>query len=197
MGWLDFSSKSKKEEKSDTRSSFSWGDNLNATDWQHYTDPRTLIPTILLTTTILVSTRFYRSYLRRIPEASYIRPGFFRKRSLFGTVTRVGDADNFHLFHTPGGRLAGWGWMPGRKKLPEGKDLKNKTVGFTRCCVGVSQFPRAKQTTDPRSNRRRRRTRRSAFWKTGATLFGRSADLAAGIYPESTRARVHLQARSV
>ncbi|TGO31672.1 hypothetical protein BHYA_0445g00020 [Botrytis hyacinthi] len=128
MGWLDFSSKSKKEEKNDTRSSFSWGDNLNATDWQHYTDPRTLIPTILLTTTILVSTRFYRSYLRRIPEATYIRPGFFRKRSLFGTVTRVGDADNFHLFHTPGGRLAGWGWMPGRKKLPEGKDLKNKTI---------------------------------------------------------------------
>ncbi|TGO53797.1 hypothetical protein BOTNAR_0285g00020 [Botryotinia narcissicola] len=128
MGWLDFSSKSKKEEKNDTRSSFSWGDNLNATDWQHYTDPRTLIPTILLTTTILVSTRFYRSYLRRIPEAAYIRPGFFRKRSLFGTVTRVGDADNFHLFHTPGGRLAGWGWMPGRKKLPEGKDLKNKTI---------------------------------------------------------------------
>ncbi|KAF5875421.1 putative n-glycosylase dna lyase protein [Botrytis fragariae] len=82
------------------------GDNLNATDWQHYTDPRTLIPTILLTTTILVSTRFYRSYLRRIPEAAYIRPGFFRKRSL----------------------LAGWGWMPGRKKLPEGKDLKNKTI---------------------------------------------------------------------
>ncbi|TGO47581.1 hypothetical protein BCON_0271g00020 [Botryotinia convoluta] len=128
MGWLDFSSKSKKEEKNATRSSFSWGDNLNATDWQHYKDPRTLIPTILLTTTILVSTRFYRSYLRRIPEAAYIRPGFFRKRSLFGTVTRVGDADNFHLFHTPGGRLAGWGWMPGRKMLPEGKDLKNKTI---------------------------------------------------------------------
>ncbi|KAK6603173.1 nuclease domain containing protein [Botrytis cinerea] len=103
MGWLDFSSKSKKEEKDDTRPSFTWGDNLNATDWQHYTDPRTVIPTILLTTTILVSTRLYRSYLRRIPEAAYIRPGFFRKRSLFGTVTRVGDADNFHLFHTPGG----------------------------------------------------------------------------------------------
>jgi hypothetical protein len=47
---------------------------------------------------------------------------------LFGTVTRVGDADNFHLFHTPGGRLAGWGWLPGRK-IPEKKaDLKNNTV---------------------------------------------------------------------
>ncbi|QSZ30011.1 hypothetical protein DSL72_004529 [Monilinia vaccinii-corymbosi] len=129
MGWLDFlSSKSKKENRDGALSSFSWGDNLNATDWRHYTDPHTLIPTILLTTTILVSARLYRSYLRRIPEAAYIRPGLFRKRSLFGTVTRVGDADNFHLFHTPGGRLAGWGWLPGRKSLPEGKDLKNKTI---------------------------------------------------------------------
>lgn len=48
----------------------------------------------------------------------------------------MGDADNFHLFHTPGGRLAGWGWMPGRKKLPEGKDLKNKTVGFSHVALG-------------------------------------------------------------
>ncbi|ESZ99571.1 hypothetical protein SBOR_0044 [Sclerotinia borealis F-4128] len=126
MGWLDFNSKSK--EKDDAKSSFSWGDSLNATDWRHYTDPRTLIPALLLTTTVLVSTRLYRSYLRRIPEAAYIRPRFFRKRSLFGTVTRVGDADNFHLFHTPGGRLAGWGWLPGRRNLPEGKELKNKTI---------------------------------------------------------------------
>lgn len=139
MGWLDFNSKSKKE-KDDARSSFTWGDNLNATDWQHYTDPRTLIPTILLTTTMLVSARLYRSYLRRIPEAAYIRPRFFRKRSLFGTVTRVGDADNFHLFHTPGGRLAGWGWFPGRKTLPEGKDLKNKTVCTPQCTVGILSF---------------------------------------------------------
>jgi hypothetical protein len=87
-----------------------------------------VIPTLLLTTTILVSVRLYRSYLRRIPEATYIRPGFFRKRSLFGTVTRVGDADNFHLFHTPGGRLAGWGWMRGRKIPEEKKALKGNTV---------------------------------------------------------------------
>ncbi|TVY78446.1 putative endonuclease lcl3, partial [Lachnellula suecica] len=102
-----------------------WTESLNATDWKHYTDPRTLIPTILLTTTILVSVRLYRSYLRRIPDSSYIRPGFFRKRSLFGTVTRVGDADNFHLFHTPGGRLTGWGWG---RKIPEKKALKGKTI---------------------------------------------------------------------
>lgn len=110
----------------------SWTNNLNATDWSHYTDPRNLVPTLLLTTTILVSVRLYRSYLRRIPEATHIRPGFFRKRSLFGTVTRVGDADNFHLFHTPGGRLTGWGWFPGRR-IPEKKALKGNTVSAIIC----------------------------------------------------------------
>jgi hypothetical protein len=115
-------------ESDDEKNYVSWADNLNATDWSHYTDPRTIVPTLLLTTTILVSVRLYRSYLRRIPEATYISPGFFRKRSLLGTVTRVGDADNFHLFHTPGGRLTGWGWMPWRKIPDKKADLKGNTV---------------------------------------------------------------------
>ncbi len=68
----------------------------------------------------------YVNYFRRIPSASYIRPSFFRKRSLFGRVTRVGDGDNFHLFHTPGGRFVGWGWL---RKVPENrKQLKERTV---------------------------------------------------------------------
>jgi len=38
----------------------------------------------------------------------------------------VGDADNFHLFHMPGGRLTGWGWL---RKIPEEKKaLKGNTV---------------------------------------------------------------------
>lgn len=53
-------------------------------------------------------------------------PGSFRKRSIFGQVTRVGDGDNFHLYHTPGGRLTGWGWL---RKVPEkAVDLKKRTV---------------------------------------------------------------------
>ena len=101
---------------------------LIPTDLNRYTDPNTIIPTVILTTTILFSIGFYRKYLRRIPDAANVRPAFFRKRSLFGTVTRVGDGDNFHLFHTPGGRLAGWGWAPGRK-IPDKKlDLKGRTV---------------------------------------------------------------------
>ena len=127
MRWPPWTSNSDRD-SDNKKHSVSWTDSLNSTDWSHYTDPRTVVPTVLLTTSILISVRVYRSYLRRIPEATYIRPAFFRKRSLFGTVTRVGDADNFHLFHTPGGRLTGWGWIPGRK-IPEKKaDLKGNTV---------------------------------------------------------------------
>lgn len=119
---------SPEKDDDDKKVSGSWSNSLNATDWTHYTDPRTVVPTLLLTSAILMSVRIYSLYLRRIPDAGYIRPGFFRRRSVFGIVTRVGDGDNFHLFHTPGGRLAGWGWMPGRKIPEKGSNLKGKTV---------------------------------------------------------------------
>ena len=124
MPWGPWSSRDDKEDKKPVR----WTDTLNATDWSHYTDPRNVVPVVLLTATCLGSYTFYRSYLRRIPQATLVRPGFWRKRSLFGQVTSVGDGDNFRLFHTPGGRLAGWGWMPGRKVPEKRKELKDKTV---------------------------------------------------------------------
>lgn len=68
----------------------------------------------------------YHRYFRRIPGAAYIKQSYFRKRSIFGQVTRVGDGDNFHMYHTPGGRMLGWGWLrtvPVKKKI-----LKEKTV---------------------------------------------------------------------
>jgi hypothetical protein len=173
----------------------SWTEPLNATDWSHYTDPRTIVPTLLLTSTILISVRVYRSYLRRIPEATYIRPGFFRKRSLFGTVTRVGDADNFHLFHTPGGRLTGWGWLPGRK-VPEKKaDLKGKTVFLRSIRVGNSFI--LILCLDTRPYCRNRRARRCTFRQTGATLLRRSSRMAQIIYPESPSTRLYLQKGSI
>ncbi|KAI9750598.1 MAG: putative endonuclease lcl3 [Candelina submexicana] len=105
----------------------SWSTSLNSTDWTHYTEPRTLIPTILLTSTALVFARIYRSYLRRIPEAANVEKAWFRKRSLFGYVTSVGDADNFRLFHTPGGRMTGWGWLPGRRIPKARAELRERT----------------------------------------------------------------------
>ncbi|KAI1482772.1 SNase-domain-containing protein [Daldinia eschscholtzii] len=124
MVW-PFTSASGKDGDS-SRRPVSWSDSLNGTDWEHYKDPRNWVPTLLVTTTVVASLQIYRSYLRRIPGTVYIRPSFFRKRSIFGQVTSVGDGDNFHLYHTPGGRLAGWGWL---RNVPVKKaELKNKTI---------------------------------------------------------------------
>ena len=44
-------------------------------------------------------------------------------------VTAVGDGDNFRLYHTPGGRLVGWGWFPGRCVADyDRKRLKDQTI---------------------------------------------------------------------
>lgn len=122
------------EKERDDRKYTQWAGSLNATDWEHYKDPRTVgmlvAVAVASSLTTLVLSKVYRSSLRRIPGAGFIKPTIFRKKSLFGTVTRVGDGDNFHLFHQPGGRLLGWGWMPGRL-LPKNKtDLKGETVGW-------------------------------------------------------------------
>ncbi|KAI0135589.1 SNase-domain-containing protein [Daldinia grandis] len=124
MVW-PFTSASGKDSNS-SRRPVSWSDNLNGTDWEHYKDPRNWVPTLLVTTTVVASLQIYRSYLRRIPGTIHIRPSSFRKRSIFGQVTSVGDGDNFHLYHTPGGRLAGWGWL---RNVPAKRvELKNKTI---------------------------------------------------------------------
>jgi len=176
MRWPPWYSNSSRDDDDKKSRSVSWTESLNATDWSHYTDPRTIVPTLLTTSTILLSVRVYRSYLRRIPQATYIRPGFFRKRSLFGTVTRVGDADNFHLFHTPGGRLTGWGWLPGRK-VPEKKaDLKGKTVLLRSIRVEISFILILYLDTRPYCGNRR--ARRCTFRQTGSTLLCRSSRMA-------------------
>ena len=100
---------------------------VDLTDWRSYLAPQVLLPTAVLTSSILIGRRLYKLYFRRIPGAARISREFWRKRSLFGTVTSVGDGDGFRLFHTPGGRLTGWGWLPWRK-VPTGKALRDRTV---------------------------------------------------------------------
>ena len=107
-----------------------WSSLLTVTPTQLFTARENILPTIVLTSTCLAFYTFYRSYLRRIPAAGNISPEFFRNRSLVGRVTSVGDGDNFRIFHTPGGRLAGWGWMPRRRVPTERKGLKDKTVSL-------------------------------------------------------------------
>jgi len=95
-------------------------------DWHAFLEPQTLIPTIVLTTACLGAYKFYSSYLRRLPAAGSIGPGYLRKRSVFGKVTSVGDGDNFRIYHTPGGWIAGWGWL--RSVPTDKKSLKSNTV---------------------------------------------------------------------
>jgi endonuclease YncB( thermonuclease family) len=103
--------------------------------------PETWLAAGGLTTAFLVSIRFYRRFLRRIPEAKDIRPSFLRKRSIFGQVTSVGDGDNFRLFHTPGGRFAGWGWLPWRQVPQDRKALQNKTIHVRLAGIDAPELP--------------------------------------------------------
>lgn len=109
---------------------------LSVKDWDHYRDPRTWIPAFVITTVLFGGLKIYRTYLRRIPNVDYVFPHYYRKRTLFGKVTSVGDGDGFHLFHTPGGRLAGWGWL--RQVPTNRKKLKGETV---RCSLGADIPP--------------------------------------------------------
>ncbi|EMC94984.1 hypothetical protein BAUCODRAFT_72309 [Baudoinia panamericana UAMH 10762] len=108
-----------------------WEKPLNAVNWANYTSPQTIIACTITSAATLLLVHAYKTYLRRIPTVEYLKPSIFGKRSLYGFVTRVGDGDNFHLFHTPGGRLAGWGWLPGRRvkaMMQEKGRLKGQTV---------------------------------------------------------------------
>lgn len=86
-----------------------------------------IVPTILLTTVIIMFHQFYNQRLIRYPTASSI-PSILldKKHVLIGIVTSVGDADNFRLFHTPGGIFAGWHWL---RRVPSiKKELKDQTI---------------------------------------------------------------------
>lgn len=107
-----------------------WNTSLNATDWAAFTETRTLVPTLILTGSILALVRIHRRYFRRFSDATKISPWFFRRRSIYGQVTSVGDGDNFRLYHTPGGKLTGWGWLPWKKVPTLKRELRDKTVRF-------------------------------------------------------------------
>ncbi|BFZ53465.1 putative endonuclease lcl3 [Savitreella phatthalungensis] len=85
---------------------------------------------IALTGASLACYHVYRRYLRRYPTINHLPAQIYSAdrdgRGLLGYVTSVGDGDNFRFFHTPGGRLMGWGWL--RRVPTERKDLKDQTI---------------------------------------------------------------------
>ncbi|SPQ19281.1 3f5148ca-e4a1-4aa6-9f67-d20ee7ecbd77 [Thermothielavioides terrestris] len=104
----------------------SWTDSIPRGIREHFSVPHNWLAPVAAAGLTLGLWTFYQSYLRRFPGTDHIAHSFFRRRSLFGTVTSVGDGDGFHMFHTPGGRLAGWGWL--RRVPKDRKELKDRTI---------------------------------------------------------------------
>ena len=133
MRWPPWSSKSPNDDtqqnnSTNTSSTPARSPSNDPLDLSAFVELRTLIPTVLLTSGILLAVRLHRSYLRRVPDAPSISASWLRRRSVFGKVTSVGDGDNFRIYHTPGGRLAGWDWLPWKKVPTTKKELKDQTV---------------------------------------------------------------------
>ena len=104
-----------------------------------FTDSKVLIPTLILTTSLLTIRRVHHTYLRRVTNAQHLPPSFLRRRSVFGRVTSVGDADNFRLYHTPGGVFFGWGWL---RHVPKSrKALTEQTLHIRIAGVDAPELP--------------------------------------------------------
>lgn len=128
----------------------SWPDSLRSSEVGPLEAAKAWAPMVGFSLVGLAALQLYANYLRRIPGAAYVRPNFFRNRSLYGKVTSVGDGDNFHLFHTPGGKAVGWGWL---RKVPESrKELKGRTVRIlssSRACLRGANIEAYAVDTDP------------------------------------------------
>ncbi|PPJ52678.1 hypothetical protein CBER1_10561 [Cercospora berteroae] len=103
----------------------------------------------------------YKRHLRRIRTAEYISPKILRKKSLYGYVTRVGDADNFRLYHTPLGRFAGWGWY---RRIPtKPTELSDETIHVRIAGIDAPELPHFGKPGQPHG-------RDALKWLTGQLL---------------------------
>ncbi|GME70064.1 hypothetical protein B5S28_g3367 [[Candida] boidinii] len=101
--------------------------------------PLVLLYSAGTTLAILGGYRFYINNLRRISTSADIPSHLFRKKFLHGKVTSVGDGDNFHFYHLPGGVMAGWGWLRSLPEINNFKKLKNKTIHVRLCGVDAPE----------------------------------------------------------
>ncbi|GMG19140.1 unnamed protein product [Ambrosiozyma monospora] len=102
-------------------------------------DPVILIYSAGLTGAILGGYKFYRNRIRRFPTTKELPTKLLRKRYLYGKVTSVGDGDNFHFYHLPGGPLAGWGWLRKEPEINKFRQLKNQTIHVRLCGVDAPE----------------------------------------------------------
>ncbi|TFY56913.1 hypothetical protein EVG20_g8747 [Dentipellis fragilis] len=77
--------------------------------------------------TAIATGTVYKRFFKRIPNSEWITPDILaRRRWIKGTVTSVGDADNFRLYHTPG---IGWRWPFKFRRVPTAsRDLRSQTI---------------------------------------------------------------------
>lgn len=109
-----------------------------------------LLPSITAATATLTLVYVYRNFLKRYPDSNSLPPHFFRRKGLYGKVVSVGDADNFRLFHTPGGKWMGWGWL---RQIPEGrKMLKGQTIHIRIAGVDAPEGAHFGKPSQPHSS---------------------------------------------
>jgi endonuclease YncB( thermonuclease family) len=113
---------------------------------------RAILPTVALTSTILGGIYVYRTHLRRVPTAAHVTPQWFHSRSLFGKVVSVGDADNFRVFHTPGGRLTGWGWLRKELSSEDRKVFRDQTIHVRLAGVDAPEMAHFNKPKQPYSD---------------------------------------------
>jgi len=118
--------------------------------WTQFLTPKVLVPAAIMTGTVFAVRHVYLQFFKRIPSAIAIGDDFWRRRSLFGVVTSVGDGDGFRLFHTPGGKLAGWGLLPWRR-VPRGKGLQRQTISIRLAGVDAPERPHFGKAEQPGS----------------------------------------------
>ncbi|CEP62425.1 Lcl3p LALA0_S05e05358g [Lachancea lanzarotensis] len=93
---------------------------------QHLPYVRDVLLSLVLTGSLLTSYALFNKHLAQYKKATEIPQKVFRKKWIYGKVTAVGDGDNFHFFHTPGGIRGGWGWLRSIPKLEKLDDDKKE-----------------------------------------------------------------------